>query len=416
MERDSDVFKIGAMFQEILDSVGTDPQECETRLKACFDLYKTRVGTDNPFFPMLQGLSGTIDEGRVWRSFNNAFSFYRQTFNSEELGPVRLYKLDAVGKASRSLKEKLFNFLDKVKLVKTTEAFREKLKQLSSSDDRELQMIAKFLLKKFTEEYTQATYALTSPDARNKRLDQAFKDILSTLKGDVIEQAVFKTDRNKQHLESLGFVYKPGQDHSWGSNLGWILGHVRKGRPFVVCSNILENRYRTGVAYQGKNIPCAFARELCLVLKAGYVLRKTEDGITLEAGPSTPERLERCDTTGFLGEGINPSDAEIEAVYQKLADVNWDTQKDFKCHFEFQSGQVNLVVLDQDEALLGQADRLQALTRTLSEFGEGFDSNTRRTVSLTPEFDAANTSTIPLPQSDQSDVQPVKINTNIPKA
>ena len=154
-----------------------------------------------------------------------------------------------------------------------------------------------------------------------------------------VSKSFFKTKMDKGYLQNISSVYKPGEDHSWGANLAWMLAHIRKGNSFIVCSSILEHPYRTGTIYTGKNIPSAFAREICIALKAGYILEKDETGSVQLKPPSNPIKdLKNLDTTGILGDGINPTYEEINQIFELLRKIQYDKQKKCQCFFQFENG------------------------------------------------------------------------------
>ncbi len=191
-------------------------------------------------------------------------------------------------------------------------------------------------LRAYQEEIKSA-YLEKIPNTRNIILKGVYKKV-QTYISDQKSLQFFKTDKTKQDLEAIGAVYKPEGLHSWGANLVWTLAHIGIGNTFIVCSDILAHQYREGKAYQNANIPCAFAREVCVLLKAGYTLYKTMDGVRLEPTGLSLRHLRRCDSTGALGNGVNPTYQEIEDVYRLLREAKWGEKETFQCSFNFKHG------------------------------------------------------------------------------
>lgn len=116
-------------------------------------------------------------------------------------------------------------------------------------------------------------------------------------------------------MKNTGTLYCPESQHCWATNLAGVLGHVRKGSEFVVRADILEIILRT---FGSTNEHSAFLREICVALKAGYTLSSDGREIVLRPVGLRAEYLRSLDTTAALGDGVNPSFAEIEAMFSAL--------------------------------------------------------------------------------------------------
>lgn len=298
-------------------SLQTNPQE-QLNLRAKL---LCESGKD-PFSPPLNSFSQSkqlhIDAERVTSCFMQAYKLYKQVSEKlqEELEPARLYKLGWAKEKTEPVFKRLIEIWEKIKKLNQEDAFYQLVKELQSTEQDQL------ISKALSNHKDSITKALTSRSLIAK--NNALRPILAEIKKCITELVgfeVFRSSRNYKQLQSIGSVYDPGDiagkvTHSWGTNLAWTLAHIRQGNIFIVCSDILQNKYRGNY----DNTPCAFAREICVALKAGYTLDVNipERKVTLCPDGLKKEHLKQLDSTGELGNGVNPTFQEIDLIFTEL--------------------------------------------------------------------------------------------------
>jgi hypothetical protein len=265
-------------------------QEGTTNLRKLYDEYTEKVGDENnPFLPF--GIP--VEEAhriKAWASFQRAHELYQQIIKTPILESARLYKLNEVS-------DRMAPIVQRVKIAERTkfanfstmpEAVDYITRLQQSSDQQDMAIGA--ALSNVLERIEKASKWPAKTDNRNHAIGPIFQDVADSLV-EKAENPFLKTGSGKRVLQQLGAIYYPnantkGNIHTWGSNLVWILAHLRKGNTFIVCSDIATNQYRRGL--QMERIPSAFAREVCVALKVGYTLCKDYTGITLQ--PLGPEQ------------------------------------------------------------------------------------------------------------------------------
>ncbi len=379
----------------------------------------------DPFSPpanSLAALGSIVDIDRVNSCFKKAHEIYQQIImTSGKLEPARLYKLGWATEATESVLNKFDEIIwKKILEMETAEAFFVYMAELKQSEDQD-EIVVHAALSEFQKNIIDIFNKQYAKSNKRKALNslKIKKAIIENLSRFFFRpRSELVPGKSYKELQACDAVYDPKDsrgmiNHSWGTNFTWVLAHIKKGNEFIICADILTNKTRAKYL----DTPSAFFREVCVLLKAGYSLSKIGDNIMLKPIGLTEEDLQRCDSTGALGDGINPSYAEVDEIHRLLEVAKFSQCANFECCFEFQNGRVNMRVLNKSEVQLEQADRFQVLSQSFAGLGENFGSNTARVVTLTPEFDADNTAnTVPVLQSNQGDVQPVKPNTNIPKA
>jgi hypothetical protein len=157
----------------------------------------------------------------------------------------------------------------------------------------------------------------------------------------IAEQDLFKT-RNIVDLKRQNFIYHPQEYHVWSMNLVWLLGHLKKGNRFDIVSDISEeNRYRS--SKQDSQEYSAFAREICAILKGGYELVYTGDSLFLTASDYFDQS--KIVSTGDLGNGINPSHEETEAIFL-LIEAQYLKKTQFKCKLKPDSLELEILPVE----------------------------------------------------------------------
>lgn len=275
----------------------------------------------DPFSPPKNSLDVSlklVDPQKVLRSFNQGYNEYKLIIQQKKssLEPARLYKL---GLFKKSTTEDLKQFND----------IRQELNDLKSEEDFEKladRLYRNNVIKALKDEKIAILKANSNKTPASQQA--ALKSVLSRVQKIIKKYGecdLFKSEQDYQTLKHCGAVYDIGDDaHSWGTNLSWTLAHIRSGNYFIICSDdIVSNQYRQH--YQ--DTPCAFAREICVVLKAGYTLHvKSPDDITLHPDGLSEEYLKHLDSTGELGSGVNPTFEEIDVIFHELERKFHDTQ------------------------------------------------------------------------------------------
>lgn len=294
----------------------TDPQE-QNNLRAKFLCESAK----DPFSPPLNSFSQSkqlhIDTERVMNCFMRAYELYKQVTqkSKKELEQACLYKLGWAKEKTTPIFERLIEIWNIIRSLNQEEEFNQLIQQPANKEPDPL------INKALSNHKDSIIKALGSKSLVAK--NNALKPILAGIKKYITELVglqFFKSSKNYKQLQAVGSVYDPGDiggktTHSWGTNLAWTLAHVRQGNTFVVCSDILQNKYRGSY----DDTPCAFARELCVVLKSGYTLHVDSlNQITLCPDGLTEEHLKQLDSTGELGNGINPSFAEVDYIFNEL--------------------------------------------------------------------------------------------------
>lgn len=153
------------------------------------------------------------------------------------------------------------------------------------------------------------SYPKYQQDNGQRKLKKLFKKLIMQLG----TEFYFKSN-NAHELELNGTIYFPQKLHTWPLNLTWILAHLQKGNSFIIISDITNKLKRQTHGYEGDY--SALAREIVAALKAGYIAVKTKSIFIL----IPPENYDpgNCITTGERGNGINPSDEEVELYFTQL--------------------------------------------------------------------------------------------------
>lgn len=163
----------------------------------------------------------------------------------------------------------------------------------------------------YLDKYYQITNAYPKSQHNNERrkLKKFFKKSIRQLG----TEFYFKSEKAHE-LELNGTIYFPEKLHTWPLNLTWILGHIQKGNSFIITSDITKKLKRQTHGYEGDY--SALAREIVAALKAGYIAVKTKSIFILVP----PEDYDpgNCTTTGERGNGINPSDEEVNLYFTQL--------------------------------------------------------------------------------------------------
>lgn len=303
----------------------------------------------DPFSPPKNSLDMSlklVDPQKVLRSFKQGYNEYKLITQQEKssLEPARLYKLGLFKESTTEDLKQFHDIHNDLNYLKNEEDFAKLLNRLSRTNVIKALNVEKTAILKANSNKT--------PVSQQAALKQVLSRVQKIIKK-YGERDLFKSDKDHQTLKLCGAVYDIGDDaHSWGTNLSWALGHIRQGNKFIVCADILANQYRG--AYQ--DTPCAFARELCIALKAGYTLHvNTLDNITLHPEGLAEEYLKQLDSTGELGEGVNPSFEAIDLIFAALKN-------------KFQSGQQFTYKYNAPQAsLASNSDRLGEATEKQEE-------------------------------------------------
>ena len=299
---------------------------------------------DNPFFPFGSPVEQS-DRIKARASFQQAHELYQQVIKTPTLEPARLYKLNEVS-------DSMVSIVQRVKTVERTkftsfgtmsEALTYIAELQSSSNQQDVAIGT--TLNRVLERIEKSFKWPAKTSSRTRSIGPVFQDVADSLVENA-ENPFFKTDSGKKTLQQLGAIYYPnantkGNIHTWGSNLAWMIAHLRKGNRFIICSDIETNQYRRGL--QAERIPSAFAREVCMALKAGYTLCKDATGSTLLPVGLEQHHLRTYDSTGILGNGVNPSFGEMELIYHLLKTSGLKDKSVFQCHFNFTSGEIEFV-------------------------------------------------------------------------
>lgn len=336
----------------------------EIEIEAEYRRYASQFGGDtfaNPFVPPRNSLlaqatavmsggaadsgsAGLIDYARVQSCFARAIDIYKNIMSTTgPIEPARLYKLGWKEEATAKFFERLDREWETLERISSVADFNRYMEGLQTKTDRFSQAMYGGLSSKRA---TIEEALVNIPAVKERSLKLAYKDVKKYI-GKECEIIFFRSLSRKTYdvLQQDFAVYKPGEDtggrvtHSWGTNLAWILGHIRKGNRIIVCSDILSNQHRSSY----EDTPSAFARELCVALKAGYTLHKTADGIELRPDGLEEEHLLSCDSTGRLGDGVNPSFEEINSIYRLLESQGFDQLAEFSCTFGFAAGDVQIL-------------------------------------------------------------------------
>lgn len=286
------------------------------------------ISGKDPFSPPINSLSvsgRSIDPHKVRKCFKQGYNVYKFIIEQkrESLEPARLYKLGLFNTSTDYDVKQFADLWSKIIPLKSKEEFDLLLKEVTNNN-----------VKKALMEYRDnilIAFSKKSPDAKQKALKTLFPQIKKNIK-DQGSLTLFKSTKNYQDLKRCGAVYNIGDDaHSWGTNLSWTLAHLRQGNNFIICSdNILNNQYRGHY----RDTPCAFAREICVVLKAGYTLSVSLSGMTLTPEKLSNEYLKQLDSTGELGNGVNPTFDEINSIF---ADLNSNFQNAQQFTYRYQA-------------------------------------------------------------------------------
>ncbi len=364
----------------------------------------------DPFSPplnSLQAFQATVDPERVKACFKRGHYLYRQIIEKrlDELEPARLYKLGWTIEETKPFFKTFRKIWPVVKKLKTEDDLDQYTQELAASDQTINQIISNALFA--NKGSILEALGRTPPFAKENALKIVYETVRDNIK-EKIAFDFFKSKKTYEELQSGHSVYDPSNDqngkvtHSWGTNLAWTLAHLRRGNRFIVCSDLLSNQYRAHY----EDTPSAFAREICVALKAGYTLQKTEDGITLKPLGLNDERLKSLDSTGALGDGVNPTYGEIAQIYKLLQNARLDEQKNFQCSFEFQNGSVKMRDLSQLESQpVNQPIPLEAAPTR----------NDSTTTNFSAILEDLSESFRELGQTGTSDSSPTPINANTPR-
>jgi effector-binding domain-containing protein len=265
----------------------------------------------DPFSPPLNSLQASamhLDPQKVKRCFKQGYDVYKFITNQtkESLEPARLYKLGLFNKSTDDDIKQFDAIWDRIKTLKSENEFDDLMNGINDNIRQTLIAEKNSIIQTFYQ----------APIPKNNTLKQIFKRVKQNIKNQG-SLALFKSTKKYQELKICGAIYNIGDDaHSWGTNLSWTLAHLRCGNNFIICTdNILNNKYRGNY----NDTPCAFAREICVVLKAGYTLHVNSCAdMTLHPDDLKLEHLKHLDSTGELGNGVNPSFEEIELIFTNL--------------------------------------------------------------------------------------------------
>ncbi len=119
---------------------------------------------------------------------------------------------------------------------------------------------------------------------------------------------------NAEGLEKNGTIYHPRTRHNWMVNLSWLFAHLQKKNSFIIVSPLQGNLMRHTKGQQDHY--SAFAREIAVCLKAGYVV--TKQGEKIQMTPPNSFNPSNCQATRDKGFGVNPTDQEVERWYRTL--------------------------------------------------------------------------------------------------
>lgn len=348
----------------------------------------------DPFSPPKNSLDMSlrlVDPQKVLRSFKQGYNEYKLITQQEKssLEPARLYKLGLFKESTTEDLKQFHGIHNDLNYLKSEEDFEKLLNRLSRTN----------VIKALNVEKTAIFKAKSNKTPASQQA--ALKQVLSRVQKIIKKYGecdLFKSDKDHQTLKHCGAVYDIGDDaHSWGTNLSWALGHIRQGNKFIVCADILANQYRG--AYQ--DTPCAFARELCVALKAGYTLHvNSSHEVTLSPNGLTSEYLQKLDSTGELGDEVNPTFEEVNLIFTALSQ-KFSCKPPFKYKFDSQL-QLNTAMHTDDmlssTATLAQrslsAEMAALDTRKPEDFGE-HPANKKQKVEKVNVVDTTEKSTPP---------------------
>lgn len=89
----------------------------------------------------------------------------------------------------------------------------------------------------------------------------------------------YENDEQLKYAKEQGVIYDPpDKKHSWLVNLAWVFGIVEKSRIIIINTPISKYYiFREGIANKNLNNFSAFAREIAVVIKAGYQIEIFEE-------------------------------------------------------------------------------------------------------------------------------------------
>lgn len=128
-----------------------------------------------------------------------------------------------------------------------------------------------------------------------------------------------------------GRCYSPNRRHYWKYNFAWLKANIDLGRPIEVISS-LDEKY----LMDGKK-PSAFAKEIAIVVKAGYRLNYINEDSTHFSPPrerSTAHlALSMTDTIGFFNEARRRRQALLDSLQVAMKQLEIIMQEE-KCFID----------------------------------------------------------------------------------
>lgn len=204
---------------------------------------------------------------------------------------------------------------------------------ISTSNEKINKMISKLKVIQFMDVINE----IKKIDSGDRLLDFYTTKVKDIVIPDIAKAHYFSIEEEYlkgREIENNGSVYRPGVDHSWGTNLAWILAHTQKGSELQVISDIPKNKLRNTIPREEdfetvlmsshtktyneieKREYSAFIREICCCLKSGYQLEYNGEKTRLST--SEEWKVVNCITNGLKGNGINPDEKTIEEIHQAL--------------------------------------------------------------------------------------------------